>query len=278
MEVLEQLLVVTLSGLYTSLWGAFKDSPYEDFKPRTFLRSVYFSWGIWAAYTYLFPGFTFTENLAGITTQYRLDPGFARFNHVQLFFFVMGVERFLAELYKGFFRIEDQRKYFIPSRFTLLGRPVKSEWIRVPLGILLVSLTIASTYWTKTISSLGAFFLVAYLSGLFVSFGGAYKDAPFEGFAPLKFQRSGVVLAVTAPYFWLYGSVPLGFLIFMNGGLERFLVEYYKTYIKRNMSGKFRPDLKIYEHRKATREKFHIAAWVIILLLAIKSVQLALKK
>ena len=31
-----------ISGLYTSLWGAFKDSPYEGFKPGTFPRSVYF--------------------------------------------------------------------------------------------------------------------------------------------------------------------------------------------------------------------------------------------
>ena len=36
------LAVVIASGLYTSLWGAFKDSPYEDFKPRTFPRSIYF--------------------------------------------------------------------------------------------------------------------------------------------------------------------------------------------------------------------------------------------
>lgn len=34
--------VSIVSGLYTSLWGAFKDSPYEDFKPRTFPRSIYF--------------------------------------------------------------------------------------------------------------------------------------------------------------------------------------------------------------------------------------------
>lgn len=262
MPVLEQLLVITLSGLYTCLWGAFKDSPYEDFKPITFWRSVLFSWGIWGAFSYVLPTLSF----------------FGELNHVQLFFFVMGIERFLAELYKGFFRVEDQSKYFIPSRVTFFGKPVRSEWVRIPVGILFVSLTMATSYLPKEIHSLLGFFLVAYLSGLFVSFGGAYKDAPFEGFAPLKFQRSGVVLALTAPYFWLYGSLPLGILIFMNGGLERFLVEYYKTYIKRNMSGKFRNDLKIFENRKASREKFHILAWVIILILAAKSIQLYMNR
>ena len=34
--------VSIVSGLYTSLWGAFKDCPFEDFKPRTFPRSIYF--------------------------------------------------------------------------------------------------------------------------------------------------------------------------------------------------------------------------------------------
>jgi hypothetical protein len=256
MQILEQLVVVILSGLYTSLWGAFKDSPYEDFKPITFWRSVIFSLAIWAVYFYLLPN----------------SSSFLRLNHVQLFFFVMGVERFLAELYKGFFRFEDQSKYFIPSRFTFFGKPVRSELLRIPLGVVLVSLTIAASFLPKEINTFLGFLIVSYLSGLLVSFGGAYKDAPFEGFAPLKFQRSGVVLALTAPFFWSFGPVPLGILIFMNGGLERFLVEYYKTYIKRNMSGKFRPDLKIYQHRKETREKFHIAAWVIILLIIFKSI------
>ena len=32
--------VSIVSGLYTSLWGAFKDSPYEDFKPELF-RAVF---------------------------------------------------------------------------------------------------------------------------------------------------------------------------------------------------------------------------------------------
>jgi len=50
----------------------------------------------------------------------------------------------------------------------------------------------------------------------------------------------------------------------MNGGLERFAVEYYKTYVKRNMSGKFRPDLERIQHYIDTREKFHYVALVII--------------
>jgi hypothetical protein len=112
------------------------------------------------------------------------------------------------------------------------------------------------------------FLLTAYATGLLVSLGGAYKDAPFEGFKPLKFQRSGMVLALFSPLFYYLNDplapVHLGFLIYMNGGLERFAVEYYKTYIQRNMSGKFRPDLPRLREFADTREKYHYLALVII--------------
>jgi hypothetical protein len=252
-----RIIWVFLSGLYTSLWGAFKDCPYEGFKPKTFPRSIWFSIAIWFFYEMLLPYFGFEV------------PGLSLINTFQLFFFVMGVERFVAELYKGFFRTEDQSKYFIPSRVTLLGRPVHSELLRRAAGVVLVSSTLLVAFLPWKMETYWQFLIVAYSTGLLVSLGGAYKDAPFEGFMPLKFQRSAVVLAVASPLFYFLGPVSLGVLIFMNGGLERFLVEYYKTYIKRNMSGKFRPDLKIHEDQKATREKFHLLAWVIIVALGL---------
>ena len=55
----------------------------------------------------------------------------------------------------------------------------------------------------------------------------------------------------------------------MNGGLERFSIEYYKTYLQRNMSGKFRPDLERLVQYVLTREKFHYLALVIIAALAV---------
>ena len=102
MEVVAAAVVVLVSGLYTSLWGAFKDSPYEGFKIHTFPRSVYFHVVIFAALFWLPP---FRDQARA------LGP-------VQLFFLVMGIERFLAEIYKGFFRTEKQDKYFVPSRIT----------------------------------------------------------------------------------------------------------------------------------------------------------------
>ena len=252
MALFELLVVTALSGLYTSLWGAFKDCPYEGLKLRTFPRSIYFNVAILLA-LYAVPAFR--TNLTELSL-------------FQVFFLTMGAERFLAELYKGFFRTEDQAKYFVPSRITFFGRHVASDLLRYAVGTALVLIVFSLMLIEVRIESFLWFAAIAYGAGLVVSLGGAYKDAPFEGFQPLKFQRSGVVLAVLSPLFFFMNNpaapVPLGFLIYMNGGLERFAVEYYKTYIQRNMSGKFRPDLVRIQHYIDTREKFHYLALAII--------------
>ncbi|MFH1571894.1 MAG: hypothetical protein ABIL09_28145 [Gemmatimonadota bacterium] len=257
MALASLLIVAALSGLYTSLWGAFKDCPYEGFKLRTFPRSIYFNLAILLA-LYLLPVFR---------------PRLLDLSLIQVFFLTMGAERFLAELYKGFFRTEDQAKYFVPSRITFFGRHVASDLLRYGVGAAIVLLVFSLMLVDLPVRSFPWFVLTAYATGLVVALGGAYKDAPFEGFKPLKFQRSGVVLAALSPLFYFANDpvapVSLGFLIYMNGGLERFAVEYYKTYIQRNMSGKFRPDLVRIQHYIDTRERFHYLALALMAGLAV---------
>ena len=76
------------------------------------------------------------------------------------------------------------------------------------------------------------------------------------------------MLAVLSPLFYFlahpHPPAPLGSPVYMNGGLERFAVEYYKTYIQRNRSGKFQPGLARIQEALDTREKFHYLALVII--------------
>ena len=249
--------IAAVSGVYTSLWGAFKDSPYEGFKPGTFPRSAYFNVAIFLL-LYFLP--FFREN-------------FRDLGLVQIFFLIMGLERFIAELYKGFFRTEDQAKYFVPSRITFFGRPIRSDGLRYGAGTVLIAIVFCFLLIDFRMESFAGFALTAYATGLLVALGGAYKDAPFEGFKWLKFQRSGAVLVLLSPLFYFLNSsltpIPLGFLIYMNGGLERFVIEYYKTYVQRNMSGKFMPDLARIQEQVDKREKYHHMALVIILALAV---------
>ncbi|MEW6751914.1 MAG: hypothetical protein AB1505_13200 [Candidatus Latescibacterota bacterium] len=249
--------IVVVSGLYTSLWGAFKDCPFEGYKPATFPRSVYFHVAIFLP-LYFVP---------------RFAAPFRQLELAQIFFLVMGVERFLAEIYKGFFRTEDQAKYFVPSRITFFGRPITSDALRYAAGVPIIAVVFAVGLLQSPVVSPLGFLATGYLGGLVVALGGAYKDAPFEGFKVLKFQRSALVLALLSPLFYFLNDrahpVPLGFLIYMNGGLERFVVEYYKTYIQRTMSGKFRPDLPRIAAWSDRREPFHYAALTIIAGLAV---------
>ncbi len=255
----KMLLVSVLSGLYTSLWGAFKDSPYEGLKKKTFPRSVYFSVVIFLIIYFISETILLEISL------------------LHLFFVVMGIERIASEIHKGFFRTEPQDKYFVPSRITFFGKYVSSDFLRYVSGTIIFVLVFLIYKWNFFVDEYWQFALVAYLTGLFISFGGAYKDAPFEGFSILKFQRSSLVLLMVSPFFYFLGPVNIGFLIYMNGGLERFIVEYYKTYIQRNMSGKFRSDLPKRHKEIETREKFHYIALVLIVMVVIYYMFLLLK-
>ena len=247
---IEAVLIVSLfSGLYTSCWGAFKDIPYEGFKARTFLRSVYLSIAI-AFMLYLF------SLLADRAIPMKLS---------KIFLLIMGIERLCTESYKGFFRNEDQSKYFIPSRITFFGRDIASDTLRYSLGVVGFFAALGILFIETKIISYSEFLFVSCCAGLAGGFGGAYKDAPFEGFKLLGFFRTPIICVLTSPLIFLLGSESMGFLIYIYIGLERILVEYYKTYIQRTMSGKFKPDLQRNNEDIVGREKFHYIAIFIIL-------------
>jgi hypothetical protein len=245
--------IAIVSGLYTCAWGAFKDGPFEGFRPHTFFRSMLFSVGI----------------VVGLFAVPRLHAD--RLSPFQLFFVVMGVERLATEIYKGCLRAaRDPARFAIPQQLMCFGRTIDRGGVREALGgaglggIALVLLVDAK------IASMAAFIAVAATAGLVVAVGGAYKDAPFEGFQPLKFFRSPLVVTTIAPLVWRLGPQPLGLLLFMFGGIERLVVEYYKSYVVRSVPGKFRADLPtvrgpFLQHR----HRLQYVATVIVVLLVV---------
>lgn len=222
------LAVTALSGLYTSSWGAYKDGPWEGFHIQTFPRSVFFSIGI-AIFLLIGP--------ADISQRFQSLP------LLHIFLLVMGIERMITEVYKACFRDSDQSIFAIPQRMAFFGKLVDSKFLRFITGLLLMSIIVTIPFLTLKVSSFLINTMVAFLTGMFICSGGAYKDAPFEGFSPRKFFRSAIVLAIMSPFIYLLGPVELGFLIYLFGGLERLLVEYYKSYIALSTPGKFRSDL-----------------------------------
>jgi hypothetical protein len=251
MEFLVGLAISLVSGLFTAVWGAFKDAPYEGFSRKSFWRSVAFSIGIFVIVAAM---------LHGVVT---------RLYAFQLFFLVMGIERIAIEIYKPCFRREDQTKYLIPQDGTFLGFHVGSPGVRHAIGLALICGTLGVLSLAAPIASFSSHCTVAVATGLFICCGGAGKDAPFEGFQRRKFLRSAIVLAVASPLLYLLGPVPLGLAIFIAGGVERLIVESYKTYFTSTPPGKFRRDLPVIDHRfVARREPLRFVAFAIVMLVS----------
>jgi hypothetical protein len=243
-----------MSGLYTATWGAFKDGPYEGFRLMTFQRSICFSVLV----------------LLGLCMHAGLRQELLVLPLIQVFFLIMGIERLATEVYKACFRISDQSLFAIPQHMSFFGRPVKSRAARILCGASALWLMAVVICLQIEIQSFPAFLLVSFLTGCFICSGGAYKDAPFEGFQPGKFFRSALVLSCVSPFFCWLGPTKLGFLIYMNGGLERMLVEYYKSYVVKSVPGKFREDLEVREGPFLWhRHKLHYLALSILVLVAI---------
>jgi hypothetical protein len=208
-----------LAGVHAATWGMYKDAPHEGFSPRKYARSP------------------IVGALLGVCIQLAtgLDPRRAG-DMVVLFGVVYVVERALAEIYKTFLREEDQSKYFIPMQFHVLGTVVQSRRARLFAGllytVLLLGLVGCVAHLDRTAAgthSIWVVLLVGGLGGWISAFGGAWKDAPAEGFQVLKFFRSP---ALASLFGWglsgLTGSLLL--ITLAATGFTIATTETYKTF------------------------------------------------
>lgn len=181
-------LVGLMAGLHAATWGMYKDAPHEGFSGRRYLRSPLLG----------------TVLCVVVQAATGLDPRDPA-SLVVLFGMVYAVERAVAEIYKTFLREEDQSKYFIPMQFHVMGRVVQSRAARLLAGFLytalLVTLVVAVAYLDRSGAGreLGwAALMIGSLGGWISAFGGAWKDAPSEGFQLFKFFRSPLLALVYA--------------------------------------------------------------------------------
>ena len=186
-DIIAGTLVGLLSGIHIASWGMYKDAPHEGFELRKYLRSVLLGAGIGAA----------AGGLAPLDVSRPADLAV-------LFGVVYVVERALMELYKTFLRQEDQSKYAIPMQFAVFGRIVESRTLRAALGlgylvVMVTAIALVAAYqrFTGPVSLLETV-LVASTGAWISAVGGAWKDAPIEGFQTLKFFRSPALAALWA--------------------------------------------------------------------------------
>ena len=216
------------AGLHTSTWGMYKDAPHEGFGQLRYFRSTIVSTCV-ALFMYPFTGFDMTQPK----------------NMALLWGMVYVVERALVEFYKGFVREEDQSKYFIPMQFAVNGKVVKNRKKRLAIGFVYAAVVCAIAGGVLALDLMDVSLhpvvvvLIGSIGGWISAFGGAWKDAPIEGFETFKFFRSPSVAAFYA-FVLSHYTDSLMLITFPALGYCIASIETYKTFCFPNVPrGKF---------------------------------------
>ena len=219
-------LVGLLCGLHAASWGAFKDSPFEGFKPASFGRSV--ALGLMAAL------------LIAVTTD--LD---SRGSVLILIGICYALERLVTEWWKSIVREDEQAAYSIPMRLAVHGQPIEDRGRRYALGVAVAVGIVVSCWATRGLQSalpplpLWGAALVCGAGGWFTAVGGAWKDAPIEGFSGWKFLRSPAVATFWAVVLCRFTGDWVTLAV-AAGGWSVISIETYKTFLTGNRPpGKF---------------------------------------
>ena len=258
------LIVGLLAGLHTSIWGMYKDAPHEGFHLTTWFRSIVLG-------AILGPAI---HLLAAVNPG---TPG----GFVLLFGLVYAVERAMGEFYKTFLREQDQSKYTIPMQFAVFGKPVESRGARilVGLGYVVAAGALAAAAWRGQAvlddhPYLFGVLAIGGLGGWFSAFGGAWKDAPIEGFETFKFFRSpaiatgwALVMAHMTSNVMLVAIAALGFTIAT--------IETYKTFFFPSVPrGKFAGKPILFPDVLRWRGRFvpvYVAIWAIVIAMGVRA-------
>ena len=252
-------VVGVLSGTHTAIWGMYKDSIHEGFTARRFARSV------------------IVGAIVAVAIQLALAlPLPTASGIIVLFGLAYAAERGIVEVWKTFVREEDQSKYTIPMQFSIRGAPVRARHARLTAGAAYVTAVGLCLAFLARVDagSIGQPTLVrSALAGLVVgaiiAVGGAWKDAPSEGFDVLKFFRSP---GLTILFALLLSQVTDSSLQIAVAaiGYERAAAETYKTFFfPSKPRGKFAGKPVLFPHMLERRRYFvpaYVAIWVVVII------------
>lgn len=215
---------------HATSWGAYKDSPFEGFRWVSYLRSFVLGALVALAVSFWLPVTTPAAAVVLVGVTYAL-------------------ERLGTEWWKSIVRDDDQAAYTIPMRLGLFGRTVERPVVRYAVGAAVVGVVVAGLVGLHLLQlvlptlpvpiGLLATVVVGSLGGWATAVGGAWKDAPIEGFSFWKFLRSPAVATAWAlPMAALTSSWPA--LVIAAAGFAVVSIETYKTFFTRGRPpGKF---------------------------------------
>jgi hypothetical protein len=251
------LLVGLAAGTHAATWGMYKDSVYEGFSRTKYLRSILLAGGL------------------AIVAERVLGLDMARAGSLVVLFGVTYVlERGAFEFYKVFIRKEDQTKYFIPMTFAVGGKIVRSQGLRLLAGagylVLIGSVLAGVAFLNQARPALPAplmVILVGSAAGWLSAIGGAWKDAPLEGFQLFKFFRSP---AIASGFALLLSLISADYVLISLGALGFTIatIETYKKFFNRHKApGKFEGKPVRHPEMYRTRRGFvpiYVSLWVLI--------------
>ncbi len=268
MNIFIALIVGLAAGVHTATWGMYKDAPHEGFTWSTYSRSV-------------IAGMIYGPVLAYFFEMDLSYPG----TIFILWGAVYAIERLTMEVYKTFIRDTDQSKFSIPMQLSAFGKPVESYPARLAFGALYVGAVAALTYGVYLLNqshhsgnhNWNAFLLLLPCSvmGWVSAFGGAWKDAPIEGFETFKFFRSPSV----AYFFAFIGSLFTDHLVLITAvsiGLTIATIETYKSFFFLDRPrGKFQGMPVHFPEWLTKRKKFvpvYTAIWIGVIICFIMAI------
>ena len=247
-----------LSGAHSAIWGMYKDSIYEGFGLVCFVRSFV------------------VGAIAAVGIQLAIDLPLPSASAVVILFgLAYAAERGIIEVWKTFIREEDQSKFFIPMAFSIGGVPVASRAHRMAAGAGYVAAVALALFGIARLdrgdpapASLLASALVGLIVGVIIAIGGAWKDAPKEGFQTVKFFRSPIMAMVCATGLSALSDSYLQIAV-ASIGFERAAIETWKTLLARQTApGKFygkpelHPEMRVYRRRGVP---VFLAIWAFVL-------------
>jgi hypothetical protein len=255
-------IVGLAAGLHTSTWGMYKDAPHEGFAWPKYFRS------------------TLVGLFAGLALQYFLQLDLTQASNIAVFFggcYV--VERALVEFWKTFLRVEDQSKYFIPMQFSVFGKVVENRRTQLVVGCTYVVVVVAIGFALNSLQAqvelpgMVVVLTVGAVGGWLSAFGGAWKDAPKEGFQIFKFFRSP---AMAAAYAFVLAHFTDSWIVLAGAALGYTIAttETYKTFFFLDRPrGKFQ-GMPVTHPEWETRRFYFVPAYVAVWIGVIASIVL----
>jgi len=237
------------AGLHAATLGAWKDSPFESFKPASFARELLIATAV------------------GLVLAIRGADGQA--SPFLVFLSAFTLCRVVTEFYKMFVRNDRQDIYRIPTQVHWVGNTL-SRPLRFALGLgwlaaiygLYAALTLLPSRWPRDLIGAAA----GLTFGTALAIGGGYKDGSVTRFYPHKFVRSPINGAIGGLIVSLHAG-GLRFLVLGAIACERMLTElFFKVLRPGYVGGHFRSTDPAHPEWMSRRRLFivpYLLTWVL---------------